>query len=65
MPSARTGVEQWQYLLSLGRGEPKVVERNYVFADGNGKLMEEVKVIFPDTYSAEVIKFDLSPALGL
>lgn len=65
MPTARTGVEQWRYLLSLGRGEPKVVERNYLFSDGPGKLVEEVKVLFPDAHSPEVIRFDLSPALGL
>ena len=64
MPVARTGVEQWRYLLSLGRGEPKVLDRNYVFGDGSDRLVEEVKVVFPDQPKPEVIKFDLGPALG-
>lgn len=65
LPTARTGVEQWRYLLSLGRGEPKVVERNYVFGQGDSQLIEEVKVVFPDSSLPEVIRFDLGPALGI
>lgn len=65
MPTARTGVEQWQYLLSLGRGEPKVLDRNYVFPAGKSNLVEEVKVLFPDSSQPETFRFDLSPALGV
>jgi carboxyl-terminal processing protease len=65
MPTARTGVEQWRYLLSLGRGEPRVLERNYVFQNGEEKLIEEVRVLFPDVNTPELIRFDLGPALGI
>lgn len=64
MPTARTGVEQWYYLLSLGRGEPKVLDRSYVFPEAGSPLVEEMKVLFPDSNRPEVIRFDLSPALG-
>lgn len=64
LPLARTGVEQWRYLTSLGRGEPEVLERTYVFEQGSDSLFEEVRVQFPDRTEPEVIKFDLSPALG-
>lgn len=64
LPTARTGVEQWQYLLSLGRGEPRVLERNFVFGTDQSPLVEEIKLQFPDSASPEVIRFDLGPALG-
>jgi carboxyl-terminal processing protease len=62
LPLARTGVEQWRYLLSLGRGEPEVLERTYLFGDET--LFEEVRVKFPDATRPEVVKFDLGPAMG-
>ena len=65
MPTARTGVEQWRYLNALGRGEPKILERNYLFQDGEPSLIEEIKVLFPDASSPEIIRFDLGPALGI
>ena len=65
LPSARTGVEQWRYLLSLGRGTPKIIDRNYILGNPDGKLLEDLKVVFPDSASPEVIRFDLGPALGI
>ncbi len=65
LPSARTGVEQWRYLLSLGRGTPKIIDRNYILGNPDGKLLEDLKVVFPDSTSPEVIRFDLGPALGI
>ena len=65
LPLARTGVEQWRYLRSLGRGEPQVLDRNYVFGESGDSLFEEVRVLFPDRTQPEVIRFDLGPALGV
>lgn len=65
LPSARTGVEQWRYLLSLGRGEPRILNRQYVMRPKNGGLVEEVRVLFPDSEKPEMIRFDLGPALGI
>ncbi len=65
LPTARTGAEQWRYLVSLGRGEPKVVKRQYVFGESDQPLLEEVKVRFPDSIRDETFRFDLGPALGI
>ena len=65
MPKARTGVEQWRYLLSLGRGEPEVLERNFVRRRRGSVFFEELKVLFPDALTPELIRFDLGPALGI
>lgn len=64
LPTARTGVEQWRYLNSLGRGTPKVLDRNYVFGEDPADLVEEIRVVFPDSSSPETIRFDLGPAVG-
>lgn len=65
LPLARTGVDQWRYLLELGRGKPEVLERKYIFEKEPRTLYEEVRVLFPDATRPEVIRFDLGPALGL
>lgn len=65
LPSARTGVEQWRFLRTLGRGEPTVLERKYVFGEGDEILIEEVRVRFPDSTKDETFRFDLGPALGV
>lgn len=65
LPKARTGVEQWRYLQSLGRGEPQVLSRKYVVSQGGESLLEEIEVVFSDSKAPEVIRFDLGPALGL
>ncbi len=64
-PTARTGAEQWRYLLALGRGEPRVVDRRYVMGEGKAALIEEVKVRFPDSGRDETFRFNLAPALGV
>jgi carboxyl-terminal processing protease len=65
LPSARTGVEQWRFLRTLGRGEPTVLERRYVFGEGEQILIEEMRVRFPDSTRDETFRFDLGPALGV
>lgn len=65
LPTARTGAEQWRYLRTLGRGEPTMVDRRYVFGEGKESLIEEVKVRFPDSTRDETFRFDLGPALGV
>ncbi len=65
MPSARTGVEQWRFLRTLGRGEPTILERKYVFGERDDVLIEELRVRFPDSTKDETIRFDLGPALGV
>ena len=62
---ARTGAEQYRFLRTLGRGEPTVLDRRYVFGDGQQPLIEEVKVRFPDSAKEEMFRFDLGPALGV
>ena len=65
LPMARTGAEQYRFLRTLGRGEPTVLDRRYVFGDGQQPLIEEVKVRFPDSAKEEMFRFDLGPALGV
>ena len=65
LPSARTGAEQWRFLRTLGRGEPVVLDRRYVFGEGQEILIEEVRVRFPDSTKDETFRFDLGPALGV
>lgn len=64
LPTARTGAEQWRFLRTLGRGEPTLLERRYVFGEGQEALIEEVRVRFPDS-KEETFRFDLGPALGV
>lgn len=65
LPTARTGAEQYRFLRTLGRGEPTVLDRRYVFGDGPHPLIEEVMVRFPDSSKEEMFRFDLGPALGV
>jgi hypothetical protein len=58
-------VEQWRFLRTLGRGEPTVLERRYVFGEGEQILIEEMRVRFPDSTRDETFRFDLGPALGV
>lgn len=65
LPTARTGAEQFRFLRTLGRGEPTILDRRYVFGDGPQPLIEEVMVRFPDSSKEEMFRFDLGPALGV
>lgn len=65
LPTARTGAEQWRYLLALGRGEPRLVDRRYVMGEGKTPLLEEVRVRFPGAAKDETFRFNLGPALGV
>lgn len=65
LPTARTGVEQWRFLRTLGRGEPVVLDRRYIFGEGEQALIEEVRVRFSDSTKDETFRFDLGPALGV
>lgn len=64
LPTARTGAEQWRYLRTLGRGEPTVLERRYLFGETSDSLWEEIRVRFPDSSKEETFRFDLGPAIG-
>lgn len=65
LPTARTGAEQWRYLLALGRGEPRLLDRRYVMGEGKTPLIEEVRVRFPGAGKDETFRFNLGPALGV